>query len=283
MIIIDFSQIVMSSAMAYFAQTKEKVDTPLLRHIALNNIINFKKKFGKEFNNVVLCFDGKDYWRRDLFPYYKKHRAKAREDSKFDWETFFVSFNQIKKEFKENLPYKVLEHSKAEADDIVATLCMEYRSDEIIIISSDHDFNQLHRLSPKIKQYSVKTKKFVDDLDYSLFEHIVKGDAGDGIPNIFTDDDVFVNPEKRSKPVRTETLKKWEELYGLTQPEMFCDTSEQLDKFHRNRNLVDLTLVPIELRNEILELFRNFPDNKHKTFNYLIENKLTKIMEAGIV
>lgn len=283
MIIIDFSQIVMSSALAYFAQTKEKIDTPLLRHIALNNIINFKKKFGKEFNNVVLCFDGNSYWRRDLFPYYKKHRAKAREDSKFDWNEFFVSFNQIKKEFKEFLPYKVIEHQKAEADDIIATLCMEYRSEEIVLISSDHDFNQLHKLSNKIKQYSVKTKKYVTDDDYSLFEHIVKGDSGDGVPNIFSDDDVFVNTEKRSKPIRTDKLKKWEELYGIEQPEMFCDTSEQLDKFHRNRKLVDLTLVPTELRTEILELFRTFPDNRQKTFNYLIENKLTKILEAGII
>ena len=281
MILVDFSQIVMSSALSYHAMTKESIDINLLRHIALNNIIQFKKKFSREFDKtVVLCFDGKYYWRRDVFLNYKKNRAKGREESKFDWDNFFDCFNQLKKEFKENLPYKVIENDRAEADDIISTLCQRFRNEDILIISSDHDFQQLHSLSDTIKQYSPLHKKMLSDKNYSLFEHIVKGDSGDGIPNILSDDDVFLT-EKRSRPITTKKLKEWEEIYNFAGQEGFCSTSIELDNFNRNKKLVDLTQIPKELMFEINKQYDEFPNNCHNTFNYLMKHKLVKILEGG--
>jgi len=286
MILFDFSQIVMGAAMAYYGKVKEPITTDLLRHIALNNIIQIKQKYKKEFNSqVVLCFDSRHYWRKDLFPYYKKHREKDREESKFDWENFFKSFEIIKDEFKENLPYKVVVVHGAEADDVIATLCMTYRSEDVLIISSDHDFLQLHKFNDRIKQYSPIMKKMVTVTTnkYSLFEHVVKGDGGDGVPNIFSDDDTLLVKGKRQKPIRDEKLRFWESEYGLERPEMFCTTSEDLDRFHRNLKLVDLSKIPKELQEEILDNFKNQTTNGSKVFNYLVKNKLTKIMENGVL
>jgi len=286
MILFDFSQIVIGSAMAYFSKEKEAITTELLRHIALNSIIQIKQKYKKEFNGqVVLCFDSRHYWRKDLFPYYKKHREKDREKSKFDWENFFISFDILKEEFKENLPYKVIQIDGAEADDIIATMCLTYRSEDVLIISSDHDFLQLHKFNDKIKQYSYGSKKMITiaNSEYSLFEHVVKGDSGDGIPNIFSDDDTLVTEGKRQKQIRDVKLKEWEQKYGFNEPEMFCNTSEELDRFNRNIELIDLTKIPKELQEQIIDSFINQKTNGNKVFNYLIQNKLMKILESGVL
>ncbi|MDD5151119.1 MAG: hypothetical protein PHC28_11710 [Flavobacterium sp.] len=286
MILFDFSQIVMGAAMSYYNKTKEPIDTDLLRHIALNNIIQIKQKYKKEFNSqVVLCLDSRHYWRKDLFPYYKKHREKDREKSDFDWDNFFKSFEIIKEEFKENLPYKVLVVHGAEADDIIATMCMTYRSEEVLIISSDHDFLQLHRLNEKIKQYSPMLKKMitVTTNKYSLFEHVVKGDTGDGIPNIFSDDDTLLVETKRQKPIRNNDLAIWEKEFGFDNPAMFCRNFDDLERFNRNLKLIDLTKIPKDLQDTIIDQFQSQKTNGHKTFNYLIQHKLAKILENGVL
>lgn len=270
--------------MDYNRKSKDIIDLPLLRHISLNNVITLKEKLMKYADEIVLCLDGRHYWRRDIFPYYKQHRQKSRDESSFDWTTFFEHFNQIKAEFKENLPYKVLEVERAEADDIISTLCIEYAQYKpIVIVSSDKDFLQLQmNVSPKIQQYSPFHKKFLkaDHNEYTLFEHIIKGDSGDGIGNIFSDDDVFVTEGKRNKPVTEINLTKWA-VTGLSKPEIFCKNSDDLNRFKRNQAIIDLTKIPDNITNQIKTQYLETKSHGENVFNYLIKHKMKRILERA--
>lgn len=285
MLLVDMSNLVFSAASDYNRKTGEQIDLKLLRHIVLSTLKSVKDKL-KDYtkDGVVLCFDSKHYWRRDLFPLYKGKRAATREKDKMDWQLLFAAYKDLKEEFKDNLPYYCLEVDGAEADDIIAVLSTRFgQNREICIASADGDFIQLQQnVSPKIKQYSLFHKKFITPKNqaYDLFEHIICGDTGDGIPNILSDDDAIMNPEKRQKPVTKKKLAEWEK-HGIAAPENFCGDLEALKRFERNRQLIDLRCVPQELRMKIVEDFDNTVPASGQVFNYLVRNKLMKIIQAG--
>lgn len=284
MILIDFSQIVISDAVDYHTQTRDQIDIGLLRHLSLNKILNIREKLQKYSDEVVICIDGRDYWRKRLFPQYKQNRKKAQKKDSFDWKSFHEAFNQLKAEFKENLPYKVLEVETAEADDLMAVLARTFGpSRDVVIVSSDKDLLQIQlNHCDRVKQYSPFHKKFItaDVVGYDFFTHVIKGDEGDGVPNIFSEDDTFLVEGKRQKPVSTAKLTEWRK-FGLSQPEQYCRSVEDLQRFKRNVTLIDLTQIPEELSQTILDSYHSLKSDKSKIFNYLVTNRLKKIMERG--
>ena len=246
----------------------------------MNTLYSIKNKLSKYNDEVVVAFDSRNYWRRDLFPLYKKHREKEHEKSDFDWDVFFECMNQLKIEFKENLPFKILEIDKAEADDIIAVLCQEYgMKRDICISSSDKDFLQLQTDDNLVVQYSPWHKGFRDrkKVEYDLFTHIVKGDKDDNVPNILSDDDVYLDETKRSKPIQVKKLDVWREY--ATVPEYFCESIEILQKYERNKQLVDLSMIPEDIRASVLEAYHNTQPIKGKFFHYCAKHRLVKIME----
>ena len=98
----------------------------------------------------------------------------------------------------------------AEGDDVIAVLAKNIQ-EKSIIISSDKDFSQLHKYK-HIKQYSPIQKKMLTTSDpYKyLKEHIIRGDKGDGVPNILSADDCIVKGE-RQKPITKKKLAVWME------------------------------------------------------------------------
>lgn len=282
MILIDFSQLVIATAVQYHVMNKEQIDLPLLRHIALNTILNNKDKLKKFGPEVVLCMDGRNYWRKEVFPLYKGHRKEAQKKDTFDWSGFFSAFNDLKIEFKENLPYKCIEVDRAEADDIIAVLSEVYSAHEpVVIVSSDNDFLQLSQKFKNVHQYSPYMKKMISDKnDYSLFEHVIRGDAGDGIPNIFSDADTLMTEGKRQTPIQVKKLEVWRQA-GLTKPEEYCTSTVQLERFAQNLTLIDLSKIPDDIKASIRQAYDDAPVNPNKLFSYLTKNKLMKILERG--
>ena len=223
---------------------------------------------------MVLCSDAGDPWRRDIFPHYKYSRKKGREESTFDWDNIFNIITNIKNEIKENFPYVVMYNEKCEADDIIATLVKYYYQDEpIMIVSGDKDFIQLQQYK-NVQQYAPIQKQMVgEDIDPKQFllEQILKGDRSDGVPNILSEDDVFVTGEKQ-KPM---TKKRIEE---------FSNKSNHTDyigkNWSRNENLIDLTKIPKVYEDAIINSFRSYKINdRSKLLTYFIENKLKSLME----
>ena len=93
MILIDYNQVSLAAILTFrqdLQKSPEEVRN-LIRHITLSNILNYKKKYGAEYGEVVICCDGRKYWRREVFPHYKGDRKKSREKSDFDWKLIFFS------------------------------------------------------------------------------------------------------------------------------------------------------------------------------------------------
>lgn len=253
------------------------LDVDLLRHMVVNTIRSHKIKFQREYGNIVLACDSKKYWRKQYFQYYKANRKKAREDSGLDWHLIFDSINLIKEEFIKYFPYQVIEVEGAEADDVIATLTEQanIKKDPVLIISGDHDFYQLQKYD-LVKQYSPVQKKFVKgDLspEKYVIEHIVKGDKGDGIPNILSEDDSIVSGI-RQKPVSSKKLQEW-----LDNPDLLL-TKEFKHNFQRNKTLVDFDCIPLELKENIINSFTNYPvKDKSKLLDYFIANRMKQMIE----
>lgn len=275
MIIIDMNQITLASLMMHLNMTKSKEpDENMVRHMILNSVRMYRSQFTEEYGEVVLAYDSKHYWRRDFFPNYKASRRKGREKSDLDWDAIFEVLNKIKAEFKDNLPYKYLEVYGAEADDIIATL-VKNKKEPIMIVSGDKDFIQLQKYSD-VKQYSPILKKYVNGYnpDTYIKEHILKGDTSDGVPNVLSPDNTFVDG-LRQKPLTKKKIENWLNANIDDLPD------EVKRNYQRNETLINLDKIPSELETEINEVFDNAPcGNRSKLLNYFIQSRLKNLTET---
>ena len=257
-------------------------DPELIRHMILNTLRSYRVKFHNEYGELVICCDDKNYWRKDVFPYYKAHRKKDREESGLDWNVIFQTLNGVRDELKEYFPYKVIQIERAEADDVIAAICWIHGNEtvsygeKILILSSDKDFVQLQKYG-NVRQYSPTQKKFINHNNPSTYikEHIMKGDRGDGVPNFLSADDTFVL-NKRQKPIRKYKLNAWVNM----EPENFCD-EEMLRGYRRNEALVDLSKIPAWIHGEVNTIYENYEENDRSLLmNYFIKNKMKGLMES---
>ena len=96
MIIFDYQQIAISNLMEQIGSSKTSVDENLVRHMILNTIRTYVKKFKESHGpEIVIACDNRNYWRRDVFPLYKAGRKKSRDASGHDWSSIFESLNFI--------------------------------------------------------------------------------------------------------------------------------------------------------------------------------------------
>lgn len=284
MIIVDLSQVMLSNLMMQIGNhTNAKIEENMVRHMVLNSLRSYKVKFCDEYGEMVIACDNTNYWRKQLFPYYKANRKKSQESSEMDWKAIFECLNKIREELKEYFPYRVVDVESAEADDIIATLAKEYCANEdILILSGDKDFIQLHTYSndlhtyQTVKQYDPVRKKWIthENPERYLAEHILKGDSGDGVPNVLSNDNCFVVGE-RQKPM---TQKKMDALIELGLEGKF--DHPVFRNYMRNKKLIDLNMIPGTVQEKILESY-GLQGNKSrdKLLNYFIANKLKHLME----
>jgi len=277
MIIIDLNQVMISNYMIQVGNhTNLEIDENLFRHMVLNSIRAINTKFSAEFGELVIACDAPRSWRKEVFPYYKANRKKAREDSELNWSALFESLNKVRDELKEYFPYRVIQVEHAEADDVIGSLVEQYHGYPILIVSGDKDFVQLQQYM-NVKQYDPVRKRFITHNNPALFvrEHIIKGDMGDGVPNFLSKDDTYV-VGARSKPIRSAKLEQWLHM----EPTDFCD-EQMLRNYKRNEQLVDLSFTPKEIRQKVIEQYETQAGKtKAKLFNYFIEHKLKNLMEA---
>ena len=278
MILVDYNQVAISNLMEQIGSSKTSIDESLVRHMILNTIRTYVKKFKESHGpEVVIACDNKNYWRREIYPHYKSNRKKAREASGHDWNTIFECLNKIRDELRDHSPYKVISVDTCEADDVIATLVQKYSSTQkIMILSSDKDFAQLQRYT-NVEQYSPILKKYIKEPLplLQLKQLIIRGDKGDGIPNILSADDVFVSGG-RQKPITEAKIIGWMNQEAKD----FCN-DEMLRNFSRNEMLIDLTKIPERLANEILHTYESAVGHSKQDFlNYMIANRLKNLIEV---
>jgi hypothetical protein len=279
MIIIDYSQISIAS---FYSQPGAELSEDFLRHMILNSIRMYAHKYKGEYGQIVIACDGGASWRKRVFPQYKAHRKKAREDSGMDWNLFFEYLNLIREEIKANFPYKVVHIPSIEADDVIATLVKETqefgKAEPVMIISSDKDFVQLHKYK-NVKQFSPIQKKMVADPNphLYLFEHIIRGDSGDGIPNVLSADNTFVDG-LRQTPVTKKKIDAW--LAGAEDLQKVMDT-ETYRNYQRNKLLIDLDQIPKEHTENIINTFENQEvAPRARILDYLIKKRCKMLVES---
>jgi len=277
MILLDYSQIALSNIIV-----QKLNDEQMIRHMILNSIRMYNKRYRDEYGQMVICADGMNTWRKDYFPYYKANRKKGREESDQDWNEIFRILHLVKEEIKENLPYKVIHMDGVEADDIIASLVMEtqeFGKDEpVMIVSSDKDFIQLQKYK-NVKQFSPIQKKMVTDDNPRTyaFNHIMRGDSGDGVPNVLSADDTFVS-EKSQTPLRQNRINEWLENSDNLRDVM---PEEIYRNYQRNKKLIDLTEIPEDIQTTIINTFmeQKVP-MKMKVLNYLIKKRCNLLIEV---
>ena len=285
MIIVDYSGIALASIII-----NKTFDEQLIRHMILNSLRMYRTRYKEEYGELVLAVDASNNWRKTAFPQYKASRKKTQKESSFDWGEAFRILNKIREEIAENFPYTVVRVDGCEADDVIGTLVTrnpdpnrDYDPEKIMIVSSDRDFLQLQKYK-FVRQYSPLLKKelTVDNPRVWLQTHIIKGDKGDGVPNILSDDNVFVEGFRQTPITQKEIdsiiedLEEGELLYAASWYRNYC----------RNKKLIDLSETPKELRREIINNFMaDKPDTRWmrrgKVFPYLVENKCNELIKSA--
>ena len=283
MILLDLNQVMISNLMMQIGNNQNnEIDEDLVRHMVLNSLRLYKGKFGEQYGDLVICCDDKNYWRKQMFPYYKAHRKNDREKSPLDWNKIFTVLNTIRDELKEHFPWRVLQIETAEADDIIGTLCHRFgkilKADDvepILILSGDKDFGQLQKYA-NVEQFSPITKKWIriNNPEAFLREHIMKGDRGDGIPNFLSGDNCIVAGQ-RQKPLASKKLDTWISL----DPVDFCNDF-MLRNYKRNEALVNLDMIPQEIQTQINNQYDEYQIPERKgMLNYFIKKRLKNLME----
>jgi len=276
MIIFDFNQIAIANLMEQIGSSKAAVDESLVRHMVLNTIRANVKKF-REYGEVVIACDNKRYWRRDIFPYYKAHRKKNREDSGHDWNSIFECLNKVRDELKTSSPYRVIDVDGAEADDVIGVLTRKFApTQKIMILSSDKDFVQL-QVNSNVSQYSPTMKKVIktDNAGAQLKQLILEGDKGDGIPNILSNDSTIVDG------IRQKALTKVR-LAELMNTNLANDGTDELKRnWSRNKQLIDLSDIPQSIVESIISRYEETkPATRQQFMNYMIANRLKNLLEV---
>lgn len=290
MIVIDYNQTFISN---FMAETRGRPDVDinvdLLRHMILNQLRMYRKRFGNQYGELVIACDNRHYWRREVYPYYKAARKKARDASGHDWSSIFDALHLIRNELDEFMPYPLLDIDGAEADDVIGALAEYSQSSKegslfeepepFLIISGDHDFQQLQKFS-NVAQYSPMKKKMVklkETPHEILMEHIITGDKGDGVPNILSADDTFIVEGKRQKPIRKNLLAEWKKQ----KPEEFV-TGEMAAGYNRNKQLVDLSMTPQEIKDAVIS---SYEQQKGKSrahlLNYFVKYRLKNMLDVA--
>ena len=285
MIIVDLNQIMISNLMVQInGKNAETLSEDLVRHMVLNSLRAHNKKFRKEYGEMVIACDSGNVWRKQIFPNYKAGRKANREKSEHDWDAIFNTLAAIKNEIKTFMPYKVIEVESCEADDIIATLIKKVKNmiipehkKKILILSGDKDFIQLH--GPNVRQYNPVLNKFVgkgEDPVIYIREHILKGDRSDGIPNVLSDDNVFIEG-RRQKPLSKKKLNNWvNDVFFYTN-----FTEEEEKNYSRNRKLIDLSCIPQDIEDKINNEFNDVKAaSRDKILGYFINKKLKTLIEV---
>lgn len=202
MILVDYSSVLHRMIHSSVAVTKPKTKDGkfitsefinFTKHLIIQELFSVKQEHENTYGNMIICLDNaKDgYWRKDFYPGYKNNRSKARDETEINFKEVFRELNKLTKQLILNLPWKVFDVPRAEADDLILVLAREFsKNEKVLIYSPDKDFIQSQRETKNVHQYSPKTKKWIypenkhENMEDWILEHICLGDTCDGVPKI---------------------------------------------------------------------------------------------------
>lgn len=305
-ILTDFSQIALAaihvdSSAQDIAKNPSDENKGFIKHFMLNsirsNFVLHKKKYGQM---VIATDSNKGYWRREYFDNYKCQRraAKKLDQSGIDWPWVMGIVDETINDLEKYFPFPVIRVNGAEGDDIFGTLVELFSTDEkyfeedilgdstplpVLGLTSDKDSFQCYRFK-NYKQYSPREKKIITPENgwrKSLIEKIIKGESGassDSIPNIRSQDNIFLLEGVRQKPISQARL---DAFYAATNLEDACLDDEEKKNLIRNQTLVDFKYIPETLKSDIITVYNQQAQKKASKMalmNYLTQNKMSNLL-----
>lgn len=279
MMLIDVSGYLVASFFVAYndkeSKTLEEKDA-FWKYILINMIQTARKKYSPD--EVVLALDSPNTWRKQYFKYYKARRVLKKDKDTTDWDRFYKVSNAMLDEIKNHFPFKIVKVSKAEADDIIAILTEKNRDKKVIIVSKDKDFLQLLKFDNVVVYNPSEEKEMSIDNPFEFLNlHFLKGDTGDDVPNLLSDDNVFVNSDKRQKSISQKVIKEY-----LENPEKYVIDNNLINNFERNKKLIELSCdnIPEEIQVETLYEYENAkPKNDYElVMRYFIVNNMSSLL-----
>lgn len=257
-LLVDISQICYRCFFADMRENQEfsQKNIGFFKHLVISSILMVKKKYVVASSDIYLCADHKITWRKQIFSYYKANRKKTRDASKIDFQQLYDMMNLFYVDLKNVFPFHFIQTKYAEGDDCIGCLAQHFSEsgEDFVIISSDSDFVQLHSLPGFRGQFDTIGKNVRGDKPKKqLFVKILNGDPGDGIPNVLSDDDTFVNDSKRQKPLGEK--KAFKILSSNDSLKEFLEDKNIARNFKRNRRLIDLSRTPVQIKEKILKKY----------------------------
>ncbi len=273
MILVDMSNLAISALQSAFAGNNKNnivLDEQNIRHIILKKLIDVHKKIGRH-HELILCFDSRNYWRKDFFPLYKGTRVRSETDT-FPWEKFYQLYNEFKLELPLYFNYKCIEIPRVEGDDIIFCISEYHKGKDIVIASSDTDDLQILEKYPEAAQFSLKTHKFItcEQYKYTLLDHIIEGDKSDGIPSIIAAADTYMDKDKRAPSLTKQIRAKLK----------FIIPDEFKARYEENKKIIDMSQIPSEYRDLIIaEYLKDKPKRTGNAFKYCLKYKLGQLLK----
>lgn len=253
---------------------KEEIpEWKLWEYFVFNSIFE-SINYHKNIKEIILAVDGKNSWRKLIFPRYKEDRKIKRDKDEIDWDLFYEKYLSLCNSIKEKIPFKVIQIDRTEADDVIAVLAKSIKNN-VVIISNDSDYLQLcdkdHiKVYNPSKQEYMKLKENVNDFVTKL---CLTGQSKDNIFNCKTPNDY---PYELRKPglgektaekilkddldkfLRTEQKIKKTYKNELNEEILYESEFKPLDLYLRNRTLIDFNFIPMVIQKEIEKKYNEY-------------------------
>jgi 5'-3' exonuclease len=221
-------------------------------------ILDIIQSFNPDF--LTLACDGKNLWRKEIFPEYKDNRKSTKAKIPIDWNLFYNTRDKLMRDIAANMPIKTILLDHIEADDIV-TVLVEHLNEthEIIALSNDSDWHQLFKY-PNFRVFKIndnsatayfsrgpegRTEVVGVDPVKLIQMKILTGDTGDNIPNL--------KPRLGEKTAEKIILESQGNIYAYALNEGL------LDAFERNQRLINLDRIPQNIKDLIWNTYTSTP------------------------
>ena len=253
------------------------------RYLILTELAILHKKYNP--NNVFICCD-RNSWRSDHFEYYKAKRKAKRNEHPEKFEELFKQASLFEEELETVFKYNILQCKGAEGDDGVGFLVHELpKEDTKIIVSMDKDMVQLLSIPNTIFfniHHLKKCEEYCENPEIALQKLIINGDSSDGIPNMKSDSDTFVNEEKRQKSCGEKTIEK---MFIAGFDEILKENVTWRKNYKRNEKLIvlDEKNIPVKVWNGLKKCFDGFTYSNCKAIElgtYFNNHDIMGLMEV---
>lgn len=186
----------------------------------LRMLIGYFKRFKIDLEDqIIIAQDFGRSWRKGLDHNYKAQRKEAREQKKdaIWWKEQYGKFDILFEQLDKAMNWHFVKLWGMESDDIASVASRYYKDKEVILVSSDRDWEML-AIFDNVKIFSPITKKFKEiKAPMKILMEKINGDISDNLLNKPSSEaefeirkrivDLTSLPHEIEQPIREELQK----------------------------------------------------------------------------